>query len=57
MVNSNLRRIIKRLEAMVVDGAGPLQVRPSNGMGLRCATSSSIRRAGSLSLSELNQVT
>ena len=27
MVNSNLRRIIKRLEAMVVELAGPLQVR------------------------------
>lgn len=26
MVNSNLRRIIKRLEAMVIDSAGPIQV-------------------------------
>ena len=34
MVNSNLRRIIKRLEAMVVDGAGPLQVRPFERYGI-----------------------
>ena len=34
MVNSNLRRIIKRLEAMVVDGAGPLQVRTFERYGI-----------------------
>lgn len=56
MVNSNLRRIIKRLEAMVVDGARALQVRTLNGMdcGVRRPLQS---ESGSLSLSELNQVT
>ena len=34
MVNSNLSRIIKRLEAMVVDGAGPLQVRTFERYGI-----------------------
>ncbi len=34
MVNSNLRRIIKRLEAMVIDSAGPIQVRTFERYGI-----------------------
>ena len=34
MVNSNLRRIIKRLEAMVIDSAGPIQVRTFEQYGI-----------------------